>query len=82
MKNRKYTIILICIISFFMFADQNLIGPNLTLIASDFNIIEKKDQYLGGYIPLFFWIFGGTVSLIIGYYTDKKSRKYCCRNIK
>lgn len=76
MKNRKHTIILICIISFFMFADQNLIGPNLTLIASDFDIIEKKDQYLGGYIPLFFWIFGGAVSLIIGYYTDKKSRKY------
>ena len=58
-----------------MFADQNLMGPNLTLIATEFYILEHKDQYLGGFIPLFFWIFGGLITLIIGYYTDIKSRK-------
>tara|TARA_B100001029_G_C15063817_1_gene461353 strand:- start:2981 stop:4216 length:1236 start_codon:yes stop_codon:yes gene_type:complete len=76
MNNRKITTILISIISFFMFADQNLIGPNLTIIAQEFNIMEYKDQYLGGLIPLFFWIFGGIITLIIGYYTDIKSRKF------
>ena len=75
MINRLITTILIGIISFFMFADQNLMGPNLTLIATEFDILEYKDQYLGGFIPLFFWIFGGLITLIIGYYTDIKSRK-------
>ena len=58
-----------------MFADQNLMGPNLTLIASDFNLLDVKDQYLGGLIPLVFWIVGGFVALIVGYYTDVLSRK-------
>ena len=31
---------LLFILSFFLFADQNLMGPNLTLIAEDFNIVE------------------------------------------
>ena len=47
------------IISFFMFADQNLMAPNLTLIAEDFGLAAVKDQYLGGMIPLVFWLFGG-----------------------
>ena len=75
MHNRLITTILIGFISFFMFADQNLMGPNLTLIATDFGILEHKDQYLGGVIPLFFWMFGGIITLMIGYYTDIKSRK-------
>ncbi len=76
MNNRIKITLQICIISFFMFADQNLMGPNLTLIAEDFNIVDKKDQYLGGIIPLMFWIFGGTVALLIGYFTDLISRKH------
>jgi MFS family permease len=58
-----------------MFADQNLMGPNLTLIAEDFGITDVKDQYLGGLIPLVFWILGGSVALFIGYCTDLMSRK-------
>ena len=75
MNNRIIIIIQISLISFFMFADQNLMGPNLTLIASDFNLLDVKDQYLGGLIPLVFWIVGGFVALIVGYYTDVLSRK-------
>ncbi len=51
-------------------------GPNLTLIAEDFDITDVKDQYLGGLIPLVFWILGGSVALLIGYCTDLMSRKY------
>jgi len=59
-----------------MFADQNLMGPNLTLIAEDFGMADVKDQYLGGLIPLVFWLLGGAVALFIGYCTDLISRKY------
>ena len=58
-----------------MFADQNLMGPNLTLIAEDFGMTDVKDQYLGGLIPLVFWLLGGSVALFIGYCTDLMSRK-------
>ena len=75
MNNRTLATIQLAIISFFMFADQNLLGPNLTLIAEDFDIVEMKDQYLGGLIPLVFWLLGGTVALIVGYFTDTTSRK-------
>jgi len=75
MNNRIFITIQIGIISFFMFADQNLMGPNLTLIAKDFDLVNVKDQYLGGYIPLFFWLVGGAVSIVIGFYTDLLPRK-------
>ena len=75
MNNRTLATIQLAIISFFMFADQNLLGPNLTLIAEDFDIVAMKDQYLGGLIPLAFWLLGGTVALIVGYLTDTTSRK-------
>jgi len=75
MNNRIIATIQIGMISFFMFADQNLLGPNLTLIAEDFGLVDVKDQYLGGLIPLAFWLIGGTVALFIGYCTDIMSRK-------
>ncbi|HJM46897.1 MAG TPA: MFS transporter [Candidatus Marinimicrobia bacterium] len=76
MNKRFFITLQIGLISFFMFADQNLMGPNLTLIAEDFDITDVKDQYLGGLIPLVFWILGGSVALLIGYCTDLMSRKY------
>ncbi len=75
MNKRIFITLQIGLISFFMFADQNLMGPNLTLIAEDFGITDVKDQYLGGLIPLVFWILGGSVALFIGYCTDLMSRK-------
>jgi len=74
MNQRNITTIQIAIISFFMFADQNLLGPNLTLIAEEFGIGDKKDQLLGGLIPLVFWMLGGTVAVAIGFFTDIISR--------
>ena len=75
MNNRLVATLQIGLICFFMFADQNLMGPNLTLIAEDFGLAAVKDQYLGGMIPLVFWLFGGIVTLFIGYFTDLVSRK-------
>jgi MFS family permease len=76
MNKRFFVTLQIGLISFFMFADQNLMGPNLTLIAEDFGMTDVKDQYLGGLIPLVFWLLGGAVALFIGYCTDLISRKY------
>jgi len=64
--------------AFFLFADQNLIAPNLKNIAQSLNLQsqEEIDTYLGGFIPASFFILGGIVSLSIGYLSQKFSRKY------
>jgi len=70
-KNDLTSLILLFGMSFFLFADQNLMGPNLTQIADDFgfNSIER-DVKLGGEISLVFWLIGGFVTLFFGYFTD------------
>jgi MFS family permease len=75
-KNDLTSLILLFGMSFFLFADQNLMGPNLTQIADDFgfNAIER-DVKLGGEISLVFWLIGGFVTLFFGYFTDTVSRK-------
>tara|TARA_B100000131_G_scaffold185172_2_gene178346 strand:- start:12 stop:1253 length:1242 start_codon:yes stop_codon:yes gene_type:complete len=67
----------IALISFFMFADQNLLGPNMTQIGSEFGMFNEGDvdYYIGGLINLAFWLLGGTISLFIGYFTDIISRR-------
>lgn len=63
--------------SFFLFADQNLIAPNLKNIAYSFGITEQSDidWYLGGLIPILFFILGGIVSISMGYLSQRFSRK-------
>ncbi len=71
-----YAIVLLCLVNFFLFADQNLMAPNLSRIASDFGMTpEQRDTMLGGQVALGFWVLGGIVTLLIGYITDKFSRK-------
>lgn len=68
---------LIICMAFFLFGDQNLIAPNLKNIAASFGITNQKDidWYMGGLIPIFFFILGGTVSVSMGYFSQKFSRK-------
>ena len=67
---------LLFILSFFLFADQNLMAPNLSQIADDFGFNDfEKDIKLGGEISLVFWLIGGFVTLFLGYLTDIVSRK-------
>ena len=68
---------LIIILTFFLFGDQNLIAPNLKNIAHSFGIVGQKDidWYLGGLIPIFFFILGGLVSVSMGYFSQTYSRK-------
>jgi len=77
LNKRDYlSLALLFILSFFLFADQNLMGPNLSQIADEFgfNNIER-DIKLGGEISLVFWLIGGFFTLFFGYFTDIASRK-------
>lgn len=74
-RKRYFTVALITLTSMFLYADQNLIGPNLTAIAEEFNLSdEQKDVRLGGWLQLAFFVVGSPASLIIGYYADKTKR--------
>ncbi len=75
-KKELYAVILIAAINLFIFADQNLMAPNLTQIAHDFGFTDvQRDVLLGGRISLAFWVLGALVTLAIGYFTDMVSRK-------
>ncbi len=65
-------------IAFFLFADQNLIAPNLQNIGRSFGFTTDQDidWYLGGLIPILFFILGGAVSLSMGYLSQQYSRKH------
>lgn len=77
LENRDYiSLSLLFILSFFLFADQNLMGPNLSQIADDFGFNKiERDFKLGGEISLVFWLIGGFFTLFFGYFTDIVSRK-------
>ena len=75
-KKDYISLALLFILSFFLFADQNLMGPNLTQIADEFGFNDiERDIKLGGEISLVFWLIGGFVTLFFGYFTDILSRK-------
>ena len=75
-KKELFAVILIALMNLFLFADQNLMAPNLTQIAHDFGFNDvQRDVMLGGHISFVFWILGGLVTLAIGYLTDKISRR-------
>ncbi len=76
LSNRRPAVFLLAMMALFLFADQNLLAPNLTAIARDFGFDAlERDVKLGGQISLGFWILGGLVSLAIGYLSDVTSRK-------
>lgn len=69
--------ILLAYSSFFLFADQNLIAPNLSAIADEFGFSsEEKDQKLGADLSLGFFIVGAPAALLCGYLTDTYNRLY------
>lgn len=72
----RLTIVLLGIISLFLFADQNLLAPNLTQIAREFGFTDlERDRKLGGDIALVFWLFGGAITLVVGWLTDRLPRR-------
>eukprot|EP00961_Rhodomonas_salina_P110163 1482725-Rhodomonas_salina.1 len=74
---KRGIVVLLCVLTALLFADQNIIAPNLTAIAHEFGFNDKeRDQKLGGDLALAFFIIGAPASLIIGWLTDKVQRNY------
>jgi hypothetical protein len=72
---RKWAVTLFSIITILLFADQNLMAPNLTAIAKDFGFDEQeRDQKLGGDIALGFWLLGAPAAVVIGCLADTYNR--------
>ena len=72
---KYYTVGLLTLTSMFLYADQNLISPNLSAVAEDFGFDEReKDLKLGGWLQLAFFVVGSPASLIIGWLSDKMPR--------
>ena len=69
---RNLSVAVLCSTTLFLFADQNLMAPNLTAIAHDFWFDDdERDTYLGGYISTAFFVVGGCASLVFGGLSDR-----------
>ena len=76
---KQWTLLLYSIIVVFLFADQNLLSPNLSAAAKDFGFNDiERDQKLGGDIAIAFFLVGAPASFIVGCLADSR---YIRRNI-
>jgi predicted MFS family arabinose efflux permease len=65
-----------CATAALLYADQNLMAPNLTAIAQDFGFDDKeRDKYLGGYVAAGFYLVGAPAALLFGYLSDTVNRR-------
>ena len=65
--DRTWCMALIGLTLLFLFADQNLLAPNLTACADDLGIShEERDEKLGGQIALGFFLLGAPAAIAAG----------------
>ncbi|CAM9909865.1 unnamed protein product [Discosporangium mesarthrocarpum] len=70
------TLLLYTSVVVLLYADQNLLAPNLSAAAAEFGFNDKeKDKYLGGDLSLAYFGFGAPASVIVGWLTDFVNRK-------
>lgn len=71
-----YPVVIFCLASALLFADQNLMAPNLTDIATSFGFdSNQRDTYLGGFIGAAFYTVGAPAALLFGYLSHYVSRR-------
>jgi hypothetical protein len=59
------TVALLALTTLFLFADQNLMAPNLTAIAKDLGLSDaERDKKLGGDIAVAFFVLGAPVACV------------------
>mmetsp|Transcript_27277 Transcript_27277/g.31774 ORF Transcript_27277/g.31774 Transcript_27277/m.31774 type:complete len:633 (+) Transcript_27277:132-2030(+) len=71
---RSYTLTLYTITTILLFADQNLLAPNLSAAAEEFGFDnDQRDKKLGGDIALAFFLLGAPASFLVGCGADTDS---------
>eukprot|EP00808_Paulinella_micropora_P014793 g27029.t1 len=72
---RHYSLIILSFTTLLLFADQNLLAPNLTAAAREFGFDDnERDKKLGGDISLAFFLVGAPASFLIGLLVDRTNR--------
>ena len=72
---KMYSIGLFAITTTLLYADQNLLAPNLSQVALEFGFSDmERDRKLGGDISLAFFLLGVPASLLIGCWGDQSDR--------
>ena len=75
LSNRRFTTIVLTMTVLLLFADQNLLAPNLSLIAKEFNMTEQeKNDKLGAAIAFGFFVLGAPVAVTVGLFADLVNR--------
>eukprot|EP00439_Symbiodinium_sp_Y106_P040292 s1926_g4.t3 len=80
-RELQVTFLLLFVTAMCLHADQNLAAPNLSQIASDFQMTPmQKDSRLGGLVQFGFFLVGGAVSVLVGPAADQFDRinVLCC----
>jgi MFS family permease len=74
-SSHRWALGLFSITTVLLFADQNLMSPNLTTIADEFDMNdEERDRKLGGDISLAFFLLGAPASFVVGMLADTQNR--------
>ncbi|PSC76649.1 MFS family transporter: sugar [Micractinium conductrix] len=75
-RERMVMVSLFSLTAALLYADQNLMAPNLTAIATDFGFDEaQRDRMLGGVIAAAFYLVGAPAALLFGWLSDHVNRK-------
>lgn len=70
-QKKCFTVTVLIISLIFLYADHNLLSPNLTQISDEFKMTpEERDLRLGGQISLGFYLVGIPSSMIFGWLSD------------
>ena len=70
-----YTVLMCTLTTGLLFADQNLLAPNLSQAAHTFGFSDQeRDQWLGGAISAVFFIVGAPAAIAVGYLMDRHDR--------
>ena len=76
-QKRQWALGLFSLTTVLLFADQNLMAPNLSEIAEEFGFDdEERDTKLGGHIAMAFWVLGAPAAMLIGILADRVDRSW------
>ncbi|RMZ55585.1 hypothetical protein APUTEX25_000168 [Auxenochlorella protothecoides] len=75
-REAAYMMAIFCLTGCLLFADQNLMAPNLTAVARDFGFSpDQRDRLLGGVVAASFYLVGAPAALLFGWLCDRVDRR-------